>query len=420
MMSNRRINLDHDGRGPCAPAAPRPRQLTALVRAVAATRALRRAAGTLAIVSLASCALAPGMSFQSDGGNAPNQGGQPPSKFASEARQNLVEITDELIEKQREDQPKGISDNVRKLFGKPQPYVLGTGDVLNIVVWDHPELTMPAVEGPTTASWDNPNNNGASPIGTGYAVDSNGMIQFAYIGMLKVGGLTESEARDLLAARLGRFLRNPQVTLRIQSYRSKRIYVDGEVRTPGLQFINDAPMTLPEAINRAGGFSQGGDRSTIAVTRGETTVVVNIPDLIAKGVNPSQIMLHDGDLVRVHGATDSKVFMLGEVGRPTALTLNNGKLTLGEALGDAGGVNQNSGDARQVYVVRGRGQPKPTVFHLDASSPAAMATADNFELKANDVVFVDASSLVRWSRVFNLLLPSGSPAAVAGAFAPVP
>jgi polysaccharide export outer membrane protein len=210
------------------------------------------------------------------------------------------------------------------------------------------------------------------------------------------------------------------VTLRIQSYRSKRIYVDGEVRTPGLQFINDAPMTLPEAINRAGGFSQGGDRSTIAVTRGDTTVVVNIPDLIAKGVNPSQIMLHDGDLVRVHGATDSKVFMLGEVGRPTALTLNNGKLTLGEALGDAGGVNQNSGDARQVYVVRGRGQPKPTVFHLDASSPAAMATADNFELKANDVVFVDASSLVRWSRVFNLLLPSGSPAAVAGAFAPVP
>jgi polysaccharide export outer membrane protein len=49
-----------------------------------------------------------------------------------------------------------------------------------------------------------------------------------------------------------------------------------------------------------------------------------------------------------------------------------------------------------------------------------MATADNFELKANDVVFVDASSLVRWSRVFNLLLPSVSPAAVAGSFAPVP
>lgn len=49
---------------------------------------------------------------------------------------------------------------------------------------------------------------------------------------------------------------------------------------------------------------------------------------------------------------------------------------------------------------------KPEVSHLDAGSPAAMALANDFELEANDVVFVEASSLVRWSRVIGMLLPS--------------
>jgi polysaccharide biosynthesis/export protein len=266
---------------------------------------------------------------------------------------------------------------------------------------------MPAVAGANSAD-----AIGAGSVSSGYTVDNNGKIQFAYVGMLPVQGLTESEAREALATKLGKYLRDPQVTLRIQVYRSKRVYVDGEVRTPGLQMLNDSPMTLPEAINRAGGFTTTADRSTIGVTRGDLTVKVNIPDLIAKGINPSQILLRDGDMVRVFAASDSKVFVLGEVVHASTISLNNGRLTLNEALGDAGGINQNSGDAKQVYVVRGKGQPKPTVYHLDASTPAAMALADNFELKPNDVVFVDASSLVRWSRVFSLLLPTGPPGAL--------
>jgi polysaccharide export outer membrane protein len=103
------------------------------------------------------------------------------------------------------------------------------------------------------------------------------------------------------------------------------------------------------------------------------------------------------------------------VNKPGSLTFNNGRMSLNEALGDAGGISQTSGDASQVFVVRGRDAGKPVVYHLNAGSPAAMATADGFALKPNDVVFVDASALVRWSRVMGLIVPSTQAAAASRA-----
>jgi polysaccharide export outer membrane protein len=323
---------------------------------------------------------------------------------------SIIEITSELIEKERAARPKGVPGNVTQLFGKPGPYTLGPGDILSIVVWDHPELNLPV--GGSAGGVD---ASGSNSIAAGYTVDSDGMIQYAYIGAVKVAGLTEMGARALITEKLSRYIRQPQVTMRIETYRSKRVYLDGEVRTPGVAVINDMPMTLPEAINRAGGFTEKGDRSKVAITRSDTTVVVNIPDMIKKGINPDNIILRDGDLVRVYAQTDSKVYVLGEVQRPGSLMFNNGRMTLNQALGDAGGISQLSGDASQVFVVRGRDAGKPVIFHLDAASPAAMATADAFDLDPNDVVFVDASSLVKWSRVIGMILPLTQAAATSRA-----
>jgi polysaccharide export outer membrane protein len=358
---------------------------------------------------LSGCAMSPGMSYssrvsgtgtiQSDpfgtSGSARNNGKDAPPP------NTLIEINSDLIAKETAARPKGIPQGVTRLFAKPAPYVLGPGDVLSIVIWDHPELNLP--EAMAAGGQD---ATGSNSVVSGYTVDNAGMIQYAYIGPIKVSGLTEMDARDLLSKRLSKYLRNPQVTLRIAAYRSKRVYIDGEVRNPGLQMLNDMPMTLPEAINRAGGFTTNGDRSQVAITRHDDTVVVNLPDLIAKGSNPNNIVLRDGDMVRVFSSNDSKVSVVGEVERPGSFVFNNGRMSLSQALGEAGGINQGSGDASQIFVVRKRETGEPTVFHLDASTPTAMATADGFELKPSDVVFVDASALVRWSRVIGLILPS--------------
>ncbi|MDD1790812.1 polysaccharide biosynthesis/export family protein [Burkholderia gladioli] len=383
------------------------------------------AALVLGATLLGGCAFAPGMTFRggcaADGNGAPSPACQ---RAASAARASgtagggprgiaqgagdapptgsLVEIDGQLITKVRAAIDPSIPADVSALFGKPRPYTLGPGDVLAIVVWDHPELNMPVTQGASTGV----DNTGSNAIVSGYTVDTTGRVQFAYIGAVEVAGLTELEARERVTARLAKFIRDPQVTLRIQAYRSRRIYLDGEVRLPGLQVMNDLPMTLPEAINRAGGLTSAGDRARISVTRGDATAIVNLPRLVAQGINPDRILLQDGDLVRVYPLSDTKVFVLGEVGHTTTLNFNNGRLSLGEALGYAGGVSQYSADASQVYVIRSQTGASPTIFHLDATSPVSMALANEFPLRPDDVVFVDASSLVRWSRVVGMFLPS--------------
>jgi polysaccharide export outer membrane protein len=194
----------------------------------------------------------------------------------------------------------------------------------------------------------------------------------------------------------------------VQAYRSRRIYVAGEVKAPGVQVINDIPMTLLEAVNRAGGFLPSSDHSQIRINRAGTTYLVNLPELVRKGINPAAIVLANGDVVSVSSHDESKVFVLGEVTAPKPVPLRNGSLTLSEALGEAGGLNPLSAAGRQVYVVRNAGGAEPTVYNLDARSPVALAMGGGFALKPKDVVFVDAAPLAMWNRVISLILPSAA------------
>ncbi|MEN9705504.1 MAG: hypothetical protein RLZZ393_1383 [Pseudomonadota bacterium] len=70
-------------------------------------------------------------------------------------------------------------------------------------------------------------------------------------------------------------------------------------------------------------------------------------------------------------------------------------------------MNSASANAGQIYVIRNEGtEAPPKVFHLDARSPVKLALADGFELRARDVVYVDAAPLAQWNRVVSLLLPT--------------
>ncbi len=312
----------------------------------------------------------------------------------------ITPITSALIQQQRAARRDEVPAEVQALFAAPKIYAIGAGDVLNIVVWDHPELAITPAGGLGT------DVGSLSGVGNGYNVSPQGLIQFPYVGTVKLAGLNEYEARDLITERLSKYIKHPQVTVRIQSYRSGRVYLDGEIRNPGLQALNEIPMTLPEAIGRAGGFTPAADRAAIALSRNGQTTLINLAQLTEHGINPSRILLAHGDMVRVLGREEAKVFVLGEVLRPNSQPLRNGRLTLNEALSDSGGINPTSADPRQIFVVRTQNPEKPEIFHLDAKSPVAYALAEGFELKARDVVYVDPVPLVRWNRVISLILPS--------------
>ena len=364
------------------------------------------------ILLLSGCAYAPGQYMEQE----PSR----PSKLASllgttsqpdeqdpPPPNAVIAITPELLAQQKR---AALADAGPRLdpFTRPsKTYTIGPADVLNVVVWDHPELALAPAGAASTAGGE---AMGQSTVGNGYNVSLDGFIQIPYAGNIRVVGLTESEARDLITGRLSKYLKQPQVTVRIQSYRSGRIYVDGEVRTPGLLALNDVPMTLPEALARAGGLTPDGDRASIAITHDGQTTLVNLTRLAQTGTNPSSLLLSPGDMVYVLSRVDSPVYVLGEVSRQMTLYLRHGRLTLSQALGEAGGVNPGTGNPGQIYVIRPTQAEKPEIFHLDAKTPSTYALAAGFQLKANDVVFVDPVPLVRWNRVISLILPSAQAA----------
>ena len=361
------------------------------------------------VVGLSACtAMAPGIQF----GKA-----QPSSTEADEADAvvapaEILAITPRLVRREKALRDQQVAEDISALIQPARVYRLEAGDVLHIVVWDHPELSasmLPAgVPGAVGVA-----GVAVSPMQpqSGFEIDQQGMLEFPYAGKLSVAGLTTVEAHEQLTRRLSHYLKSPKVTLRILTYRSKRVYVDGEVKQPGVQAINDLPMTLTEAINRAGGVTPMADQSRIMVSREGKTYQINMPQLVQRGVNPSSIMLASGDVVRVLSRDETKIFISGEVTSPRALPMRNGRLTLNEALGEAGGINPVTGDARQVYVVR-RNSQSSVVYQLDANAPGALAMAEGFELNPRDVVYVAATPLTNWNRTISAMIPGALPTAV--------
>ena len=124
----------------------------------------------------------------------------------------------------------------------PAAYQIGPYDILNIIVWNHPELTTP------TTQLSNPEESGL-------LVDEQGYIFFPFAGKVKVSGLTLDQARKALEDHLKEYIRDPQLSVRVISFRSQQVQVIGEVVKPGIVPITDKPMSVMQAINESGGVN---------------------------------------------------------------------------------------------------------------------------------------------------------------------
>ncbi|NML30806.1 polysaccharide biosynthesis/export family protein [Paraburkholderia antibiotica] len=348
---------------------------------------------------LAGCGSVPGQRMITPA-TIQDTGGEYSTEASQQTQIPITDINAALLRKMNADmQASTVPPETAALFGKPTSYKVGPGDVLQIVVWDHPELAA-ALGQPTTSS----RTGDAMP---GFLIDENGDVQFPYAGNLHVAGKDVATIQRELHQRLGKVYQKPEVTVRVASFRNALVTVDGEVRTPGSQSVNDVPMSLTNAIGQSGGFTTTADRSRVDLIREGKTYRLNIDDLIKHGHNPSDIYLRAGDLVRVNAREDSGVYVMGEVNKPaTVLPLRNGSLTLSQAISDGGSFDSNTAAAQQLFVIRNSTSDSPQIYHLDATSPVAMLLANQFELQPKDIVYVGQGGLVRFNRVLNLLLPA--------------
>lgn len=277
-------------------------------------------------------------------------------------------------------------------------YRIGVGDVLDIVVWDYPELAMPGTVN-------------RSPEESGLRVGANGTFFYPYVGQVEAKGRTPGAIRDDLANRLAAYVSDPQVEVRVVGYKSQAISVTGEVESPRRQPLTDVPLTLLDAIDAAGGLTKEADPRDVRVTRAGRTYSVDMQAFLEGGASANNPVLRNGDVVSVGRISLQEAYLLGQIVKPSTIDLTRENVTLTQAVTRVGGLKEDSADARGIFVFRD-GPMGITVYQLDASNPTAYLIGTRFVILPQDVIYVTTAPLHRWNRLISSLLPTFTTAKV--------
>jgi len=222
----------------------------------------------------------------------------------------------------------------------PTDYVVGAQDVLTITSYDQADLSGK------------------------FTLEADGTFTYPMIGRVKAGGLTLRALEAAIKKQLvdQGFFRNPQITVSVETYKSQKIFIVGEVRTPGTYPLS-GNMNLVEAIARAGSTLPSASGEAIIVHPSATSVAgPTLPtqdpaanteriDLRAmqNGAFTQNTVLRDGDTIFVPRA--ESVYVFGQVKSPGAYSLQQKNTSVLQALSLAGGVTDR-GSTSRVRIVR--------------------------------------------------------------------
>ncbi len=232
-------------------------------------------------LSLCACSIMPGMTFQNPGNENQQQ-----VDAQTDITPTLIPITPDLIIQMKKTEP--VYD-----------YQVGPGDHIAIVIWSQPAWSSPggaaslsAASAPPTLGTNLLQSGSGSGSSSGgsfggstssnftnsvsnsqvndYLINVKGNIFVPYLGNIHVAGMTEDQVQATLVQRYQKYLRDPQITIRVTTFASQQIYVLGEANQQALVALTDAPMNLGIAIADAGGINVNtANPSQIFVIRGD-------------------------------------------------------------------------------------------------------------------------------------------------------
>ena len=219
-------------------------------------------------------------------------------------------------------------------------YTVGPHDVLTITSYDQPDLSGR------------------------FSVEADGTFTYPLIGRVKAGGLTLRQVEAQVKKQLqdGGFFNTPQLSVSIEQYKSQKVFIVGEVRSPGMYPLS-GDMRLVEVLARAG--------STLPSAGGEAIIVhsatpgVSGPTLPTQGDSPNvervdlrelqngvfslNVALRDGDTIFIPRA--ESVYVFGQVRNPGAYPLQQKDTTVLQALSLAGGITER-GSTSRIQIIR--------------------------------------------------------------------
>jgi len=241
---------------------------------------------------------------------------------------------------------------------------LGPGDLIEVNVYNVPELTSKV------------------------RVSNSGEIYLPLIDYVHVEGLTQEEAQTLIEKRYtdGGFVRNPHVTIFVDEASSQGVTVLGEVAKAGI-YPDVADRKLYEVISEAGGFTNSASRKIAVIRRNQADPIrIDLPRNLADDLT-GNIDIMPGDTITVPRAPI--IYVVGDVGRPSGLLVDNGSLTVLQALALAGGANRTAkmGGARII-----RKTPTGMTETNVQLKKMLEAKAPDITLQGDDILFVPVSA----------------------------
>lgn len=222
-------------------------------------------------------------------------------------------------------------------------------------------------------------------------VSEDGKISLPLLGEVKVEGLTKARLERKLAQLLEEnYLQNPQVTVFIREYQSKRVSVLGAVKKPGPYKLLGR-QTLLQIISEAGGLTDVAGDKVIVIRQLQdgtnSSIRISIDDLMLKGDASQNILLEANDIVNIPIDKIVRVYVFGQVKNPGALEVKKSNIpTLLQAIAQAGGFSGRASKGR-VLIKRINKEGKEEQKKINVKHIIKGKKKD-VQLLENDVVYV--------------------------------
>lgn len=248
--------------------------------------------------------------------------------------------------------------------------VVGPGDVLDIAVWGHEDLSMVLM------------------------VTPDGTIAYPLIGQMTAAGRTLESIRSQISEAVAKQIREPKVAVNL-SQSGSRVSILGEVRSPG-QFPLRSSLKVSELVALAEGTTETAWLQHATLVRSNGQVEVLDLSSILNGTDLSKnVELARGDLLLVP-KLQLRIAVLGKVSRPGSYDMTRPDATVVDALSAAGGTVKGAKAESSVIVRRNNGEQTVTKINLKGASTGT-AQAD-FALQDGDIVYVPESHRLDWDK----------------------
>ena len=260
--------------------------------------------------------------------------------------------------------PAKTPDTAKDSLDQSSTVKLGPGDLIEVSVYNVPEL--------------------ASKV----RVSNAGDIYLPLIDYVHVDGLTQEEAQTVIEKRLteGGFVRSPHVTIFVDEAASQGVTVIGEVSKPGI-YPDVSDHKLYEVISEAGGFTVSASRKIAVIRRNQADPIrVDLPRNLADDLS-GNIDILPGDTISVPRAPI--IYVVGDVGHPSGFLVDNGTLSVLQALALAGGTNRTAKMGGARIIRKGPTGMTETPLHL---KQMLEAKTPDVTLQADDILFVPVSA----------------------------